>query len=113
MRTALRRARGRSEGRERLRRPSCETILREKFSNQEIVLDNQTVYVNCSFTKVHFFYSGGDAQLVNCKLQELTVTFTGDAAKVLAFMHMMGMMGPGTPPVPPAIAQQAEGAGAH
>jgi len=89
------------------------TILRKTFKNEEIILDNQTVYVNCTFIKPHFFYAGGDAQLVNCNLQEPTVTFTGEAVKVLAFMHMMGIMGPGAPPVPPAIAQQPEGAGIH
>jgi len=90
------------------------TLVRKKFNAQDIVIDGKTVYVNCTFTKCHFYYSGGDFQFINCQLQEPTVTFTGEAGKTFAFMQMVGMINQAQPPQPPpAVAQMPDAGGVH
>ncbi len=91
-----------------------QTLVRQKFDGQDIVIDGQTTYVNCTFTKCHFYYSGGDFSFINCQLQEPTVTFTGDAGKTMAFMQMVGMLPPvSTPPVAPPIVQMPDSGNVH
>ena len=81
-----------------------ETLVRQQFEKQDIVIDGKTVYANCTFTKCHFFYAGGDFPFINCQVVEPTVTFTGDAGKTLAFLQMLGMISPlQQPPVAPQM----------
>lgn len=84
------------------------TIVKKKFEAQDIVLDGQTTYVNCTFIKCHFYYSGGDFGFLNCQLKEPTVTFTGEAGKTFAFMQMMGVV---KPQILPGAAQMPDAGG--
>ena len=90
-----------------------DTLVRKKFNSQDIVIDGKTVYVNCTFTKCHFYYSGTPFQFIDCQLQEPTVTFTGEAGNTLAFMQMVGMISPPPPQRPPAVAQMPDTGGVH
>lgn len=91
-----------------------QTHVKKTFRDQEIVADANNAYINCKLIKCHIIYMGGDFSFLNCQFEDCQVTITGEAGKTLAFMQMIGMLPPGgAPPVPPAMAQQAEGAGAH
>jgi hypothetical protein len=91
-----------------------QSAIKKTFRDQEIVLDGSTTYVNCTFINCRFIYLGGDAPFVNCRLDNPNVTFAGEAAKVMAFMHNIGMMQPvQSPQPPPALQQMPDGGSAH
>jgi hypothetical protein len=87
------------------------TLLSKTFQNEEFVLDSNTTYLNCRFLKCHLFYVGGDAQLVNCKLDNCQISITGDAAKVVQFMQNVGMISPSQLPL--AMAQAPDSGAVH
>jgi hypothetical protein len=89
-----------------------ESIIGQTFRNEDIVLDGtKTFYVNCKFVQCRFVYLGGDVPFVNSHLDKPNVTFTGEAAKVIAFMQTIGMMRPEAPPQPPPHLSQLPDSG--
>ncbi len=91
------------------------TVFGKSFESQSIILDGKTTYAECTFTKCHFYYGGGDFGFVNCQVAEPTVTFTGDAQKTVAFMAMLGLVKPPQQPaqVPPAAPQMPDDGKVH
>lgn len=88
-----------------------ESVVGQTFRNEDIVLDaTKKFYVNCKFHQCRFVYMGGEPPFVNCHLDSPNVTFTGDAAKVLAFMHSIGMI---RPDAPPPLSQMPDGGATH
>ena len=71
-----------------------QSIIGKTFTNEDIVFDGNTAYINCTFTNCRFVYIGGDAQLVNCRLEHAQVTFGGEAMKTVQFMQSFGLIPP-------------------
>ena len=91
-----------------------ESVIGKTFRNEDIVLDaTKKFYVNCKFVQCRLVYMGGDPPFVNCQFEGQHVTFGGEAARVLSFMHTMGMLPVGQPVPPPAIGQQPESPNLH
>lgn len=67
------------------------------FENQHIVLD-EGVYVNCVFKNCSLEYSGGDTYVQNCQGEGCQLVWRGAAQRTVMLLQGLGLM---VAPVPP------------
>ena len=68
------------------------------FENQHVVLDDG-VYVNCKFKNCSLEYSGGDVYVQNCQGEGCQLIWRGAAQRTVLLLQGLGLM---VPPPPPA-----------
>ena len=84
--------------------PACgpsETMNRyenQVFENQHVILDDG-VYVNCKFKNCSLEYSGGDVYVQNCQGEGCQLVWRGAAQRTVLLLQGLGLMVP--PPPPP------------
>jgi hypothetical protein len=84
-----------------LRLGSSETMNRfenQVFENQHVILDDG-VYVNCKFKNCSLEYSGGDVYVQNCQGEGCQLVWRGAAQRTVLLLQGLGLMVP--PPLPP------------
>ena len=69
------------------------------FENQHVVLD-EGVFVNCTFKNCSLEYSGGDVLVQNCQGEGCQLVWRGAAQRTVILLQGLGLMVP--PPVPAA-----------
>ena len=68
------------------------------FENQHLVLDDG-VFVNCTFKNCSLEYSGGDVYVQNCQGEGCQLVWRGAAQRTVLLLQGLGLMVP--PPPPP------------
>ena len=68
------------------------------FENQHVVLDDG-VFINCTFRNCSLEYSGGDVYVENCQGDGCQLVWRGAAQRTVFLLQGLGMMAP--PPLPP------------
>lgn len=68
------------------------------FENQHVVLD-EGVFINCVFKNCSLEYSGGDVYVQNCQGEGCQLVWRGAAQRTVFLLQGLGLM---TPPPPPA-----------
>ena len=68
------------------------------FENQHVVLDDG-VYVNCKFKNCSLEYSGGDVYVQNCQGEGCQLVWRGAAQRTVVLLQGLGLMVPS--PLPP------------
>jgi hypothetical protein len=68
------------------------------FENQHVILDDG-VYVNCKFKNCSLEYSGGDVYVQNCQGEGCQLVWRGAAQRTVLLLQGLGLMVP--PPLPP------------
>ncbi|MGD0223453.1 MAG: hypothetical protein ABSF71_14045 [Terriglobia bacterium] len=68
------------------------------FENQHVILD-EGVYVNCKFKNCSLEYSGGDVYVQNCQGEGCQLVWRGAAQRTVLLLQGLGLMVP--PPPPP------------
>jgi hypothetical protein len=68
------------------------------FENQHVILDDG-VYVNCKFKNCSLEYSGGDVYVQNCQGEGCQLIWRGAAQRTVLLLQGLGLMVP--PPLPP------------
>ncbi len=73
------------------------------FENQHVVLD-EGVFVNCTFKNCSLEYAGGDVYVQNCTGEGCQLVWRGAAQRTVILLQGLGLMVPPTPPggSPPA-----------
>jgi hypothetical protein len=67
-------------------------IHRDKnISDQTFVLE-ENVFIDCTLKDCDLFYSGGDVEIVNVKLDNSRVHFRGEAKNTMALMQTLRMI---------------------
>jgi len=69
------------------------------FENQHLVLD-EGVFINCTFRNCSLEYSGGDVHVQNCQGEGCQLVWRGPAQRTVILLQALGLMTP--PPVPPS-----------
>jgi hypothetical protein len=69
----------------------------QTFENQHVILD-EGVYVNCKFKNCSLEYSGGDVYVQNCQGEGCQLVWRGAAQRTVLLLQGLGLM---VPPVPP------------
>ncbi len=69
------------------------------FENQHVVLDDG-VFINCTFKNCSLEYSGGDVYVQNCQGEGCQLVWRGAAQRTVFLLQGLGLMAP--PPAPPA-----------
>lgn|GEM_PF-288569 len=88
----------------RLLSPACgpsEAMNRHEnkvFENQHVILD-EGVFVNCTFKNCSLEYSGGDVYVQNCQGEGCQLVWRGAAQRTVQLLQGLGLM---VPPPPPA-----------
>lgn len=68
------------------------------FENQNVVLD-EGVFINCVFKNCSLEYSGGDVYVQNCQGDGCQLIWRGAAQRTVALLQGLGLMAvPNTPP---------------
>jgi hypothetical protein len=70
---------------------AMETYRDREFQGKSFHLDD-VVFVNCKLTGCDLFYSGGDFEIVNCRVEACQFHWRGPAKNTLAMLHMMEML---------------------
>jgi hypothetical protein len=70
----------------------------QAFENQHVILDDG-VYVNCKFKNCSLEYSGGDVYVQNCQGEGCQLVWRGAAQRTVLLLQGLGLMVP--PPLPP------------
>ena len=68
------------------------------FENQHLVLDDG-VYINCTFKNCSLEYSGGDVYVQNCQGEGCQLVWREAAQRTVMLLQGLGLMAP--PVVPP------------
>jgi hypothetical protein len=70
----------------------------KEFSQMLFVMED-CYFVNCVLRECDLFYSGGDADFVNLRMENCRWHFRGPAQKTFQLLQNVGMLKPGqTPP---------------
>ena len=69
------------------------------FENQHIVLD-EGVFINCIFKNCRLEYAGGDVYVQNCQGDGCQLVWRGAAQRTILLLQGLGLMAP--PPAPSA-----------
>ena len=72
----------------------------QTFENQHVILDDG-VYVNCKFKNCSLEYSGGDVYVQNCQGEGCQLVWRGAAQRTVLLLQGLGLMVP--PPPPPGV----------
>ena len=67
------------------------------FENQHVILDDG-VYVNCKFKNCSLEYSGGDVYVQNCQGEGCQLVWRGAAQRTVLLLQGLGLMVPLPPP---------------
>jgi hypothetical protein len=67
------------------------------FENQHLILD-EGVFVNCTFKNCSLEYSGGDVYVQNCQGEGCQLVWRGPAQRTVMLLQGLGLMVP--PPQP-------------
>lgn len=67
------------------------------FENQHLVLD-EGVFINCTFKNCSLEYSGGDVYVQNCQGEGCQLVWRGSAQRTVILLQALGLMAP--PPAP-------------
>jgi hypothetical protein len=70
----------------------------QTFENQHVILDDG-VYVNCKFKNCSLEYSGGDVYVQNCQGEGCQLVWRGAAQRTVLLLQGLGLMVP-PPPLP-------------
>ena len=77
------------------------------FENEHLVLDDG-VFVNCTFKSCSLEYSGGDVYVQNCQGEGCQLIWRGAAQRTVLLLQGLGLMVPQPPPAgaePPSRVQ--------
>jgi hypothetical protein len=69
------------------------------FENEHIVLDDG-VFVNCTFKNCSLEYSGGDTYVQNCTGEGCQLVWRGAAQRTVLLLQGLGLMVPPAVPAP-------------
>ena len=69
------------------------------FENQHVLLDDG-VFINCVFKNCSLEYSGGDVYVQNCQGEGCQLVWRGAAQRTVFLLQGLGLMAP--PPAPSA-----------
>jgi hypothetical protein len=69
----------------------------QTFENQHVILDDG-VYVNCKFKNCSLEYSGGDVYVQNCQGEGCQLIWRGAAQRTVLLLQGLGLMVPPAPP---------------
>src|SRR5579862_2285928 len=69
----------------------------QTFENQHVILD-EGVYVNCKFKNCSLEYSGGDVYVQNCQGEGCQLVWRGAAQRTVLLLQGLGLMVPPAPP---------------
>ena len=69
------------------------------FENQHVLLDDG-VFINCTFKNCSLEFSGGDVYVQNCQGEGCQLVWRGAAQRTVILLQALGLMAP--PPVPKA-----------
>lgn len=75
-------------------------IYRDKNLSEQIFELEEACFFDCSLKDCDLFYSGGDFEIVNLKMENCRVHFRGLAKNMIALMQTMRMI-PGPIQLPP------------
>src|SRR5579872_393107 len=67
------------------------------FENQHLVLD-EGVFINCVFKNCSLEYSGGDVYVQNCQGEGCQLVWRGAAQRTVFLLQGLGLMAPPTQP---------------
>ncbi len=67
------------------------------FENQHVVLDDG-VFVNCTFKNCSLEYAGGDVYVQNCTGEGCQLVWRGAAQRTVFLLQGLGLMVPPAPP---------------
>ncbi len=70
------------------------------FENQHLVLDDG-VFINCVFKNCSLEYSGGDTYVQNCQGEGCQLVWRGAAQRTVLLLQGLGLMA--TPSPPPGV----------
>jgi len=72
------------------------------FENQHVVLDDG-VFINCVFKNCSLEYAGGDVYVQNCQGEGCQLVWRDAAQRTVFLLQGLGLMAPPAPPgAPPA-----------
>ena len=69
------------------------------FENEHLILD-EGVFLNCTFRNCSLEYAGGDVYVQNCQGEGCQLIWRGAAQRTVFLLQGLGLMAP--PPVPPS-----------
>ncbi len=64
---------------------------KQVFENQHVILD-EGVYVNCTFKNCSLEYSGGDVYVQNCQGEGCQLIWRGAAQRTVLLLQGLGLM---------------------
>jgi hypothetical protein len=67
------------------------------FENQHVVLD-EGVFINCTFKNCSLEYSGGDVHVQNCQGEGCQLVWRGAAQRTVFLLQALGLMAAPPPP---------------
>jgi len=60
-------------------------------------------FVNCVLTECDLFYSGGDLEMINTRIENCRFHFRGPALKTIQMLQAAGMLKMGPLPIPSKV----------
>ena len=77
------------------------------FENQPLVLDDG-VFINCKFKSCSREYSGGDVYVQNCQGEGCQLVWRGAAQRTVILLQGLGLMAAPVPPPPPEASERVQ-----
>ena len=68
-------------------------IENKTFENQHVVLDDG-VFINCQFKNCSLEYSGGDVYVQNCQGESCQLVWRGAAQRTIFLLQGLGLLAP-------------------
>ena len=79
----------------------------KKFENEHVVLD-EGVFINCVFKDCSLEYSGGDVYVQNCQGDGCQLVWRGAAQRTVILLQGLGLMAAPTGPNPPVAPSRVQ-----
>lgn len=77
------------------------------FENQHLVLDDG-VFINCTFRNCSLEYSGDDVYVQNCQGEGCQLVWRGAAQRTVLLLQGLGLMAPPVPPPAPEASTRVQ-----
>lgn len=77
-------------------------IYKDKTMSEQTFILEESVFHDCTLKDCDLFYSGGDVEIVNLKLDNTRIHFRGAAKNMIALMQTLRMI-PGPIQLPPQV----------